>query len=224
MGPGKSAAKGEPKTAILIVDDHPIIRKGVIHLIEDEPDMIACGQAANAAEALAAVEKLKPKVVILELLRKDGSGLDLIKDIHRRAPRAAVLVLSMQDEALYAERALRAGARGYIMKDAATENLVAAIRRVRGGETYLSKAMSARLLNRLVGVREGAAAPIEQLSDRELQVLELIGGGLGTREIAQRLYLSVKTIETYRANIKLKLHLTSAAKLVQHAVQWVQLK
>jgi len=212
------------KAKVLVIDDHPIIRMGLMELIDREPDMISCGQASDAAEALEAIEHLQPDVAIVDLKLKDSSGLELIKDIRVRFPTLLMLVLSMSDESLYAERVLHAGARGYVMKEIAADDVIDAIRRVLAGEVYLSKRMSAKLLSKMVGGRNVPASPLETLSDRELQVFELIGQGQGTRNIAETLCLSIKTIETYRAHIKEKLHLANAAELVQRAVQWVQSK
>lgn len=210
------------KARLLVVDDHPIIRQGIAAMINRQDDMCTCGEAADVAEALKLIETCKPELAIVDLSLKEDNGIELIKDIKVRRPDTKVLVLSMKDEALFAERALRAGAQGYIMKEAATENVLTAIRQVLEGGVYLSEKMSARLLSKLVGGRQGADQGIQALSDREMEVFEYIGQGLPTREIAEKMHLSVKTVETYRANIKSKLHIHSAAELVQHAIQHIQ--
>jgi DNA-binding NarL/FixJ family response regulator len=210
-------------TRILLVDDHPIVRQGLKELVEQEPDMSVCGQAENVSQALQAVDQSRPHIAIVDISLQDSSGIELIKDLKARDADLPVLVLSMHDETLYAERALRAGARGYVMKEEATERLMTAIRKVLGGDIYLSDKMGARLLSKFVaGGPQAGGSPIERLSDRELQVFELIGQGLGTRQIAQSLHLSVKTIESHREHIKDKLRLASSTELLRHAMQWVQ--
>ena len=211
----------ENKTRILIVDDHPIVRQGLAELIDHEQDLTVCGQAEGAHEALKIIKELKPDMAIVDITLKETSGMELIKDITARYPDLLVLALSMHDESLYAERALRAGARGYIMK--ATENVVTAIRNVVSGQIYVSDKMAAKMVRKLVGGGpDVGASAIDRLSDRELEVFSLIGQGQGTRQIAERLHLSLKTIETYRAHIKEKLNLVDANELLQYAIQWVQ--
>ncbi len=211
------------KKRVVIVDDHPPMRKGLAQLINAEHDLHACGEAGNISEALQIVESLKPDIVMVDLALKDASGLDLIKDLKKRFPSLPVLVLSMQNESVYAERALRAGARGYIMKEETTENVVDALRQVLRGEVYLSDKMSKRILNIFAnGRKEKTGSSVESLSDRELEVFQLIGQGHQPREIAKKLHLSVKTIESYREHIKVKLNLESAAELTQAAIQWMQ--
>ncbi|MHC4259373.1 MAG: response regulator transcription factor [Planctomycetota bacterium] len=213
----------EKKTKILIVDDHPIVRQGLAELINHEQDLTVCGQAEDALEALRTIKEIKPNMVIVDISLKETSGLELIKDIGAQYGNLPVLALSMHDESLYAERALRAGAKGYIMKAEATENVVTAIRRVLSGQIYVSDRMAARMVRKLVGGRrETGASAIERLSDRELEVFSLIGQGHGTRQIAEKLHLSVKTVETYRAHIKEKLNLADANELLQYAIQWVR--
>ena len=210
------------KTKILIVDDHPIVRQGLAQLINQEDDLVVCGQAEGANQALSAIKKTKPDTVVVDISWKDRSGLELIKDIRAQYPDLVVLALSMHDESLYAKRALRAGARGYVMKAEATENVVKAIRQVLDGRVYLSDKMSARMMHELVG-REAdvSSSDIDRLSDRELEVFTMIGQGIGTGRIARKLCLSVKTIETYRAHIKEKLDLEDASALLTYAIQWV---
>jgi DNA-binding NarL/FixJ family response regulator len=211
------------KSKVMVVDDHPIVRQGLVQMISHEPDMEVCAEAETAAEALKAIAATGPDVAVVDLSLKGTSGLELMKDIKVRYPKLPVLVLSMYDESIYAERSLRAGARGYMMKEEATDKVLHAIRTVLGGQVYLSEEMSSRLLHMLVGGKaEGGGSPAERLSDRELEVFQLIGRGYGNTEIARQLHLSPKTVETYRAHIKEKLNLTSATELLQHAIQWVQ--
>jgi DNA-binding NarL/FixJ family response regulator len=218
--PGRT--KPPKKQGILIVDDHPVVRQGLAQLIDQEHDLIVCGQAADAHEAMDVIKNLDPDLVVVDISLKETSGMELIKDIKIRYPSLPVLTLSMHDEAIYAERALRAGAKGYIMKQEATDKVVTAIRRVLAGEVYISDGMAAKMVSRLVGgaSRRGASA-VERLSDRELEVFRLIGEGYGTREIAEKLHLSIKTIETYRAHIKEKLGFQDANELLRSAIQWV---
>jgi DNA-binding NarL/FixJ family response regulator len=210
------------KTRILVVDDHPIVREGITKLIEQENDLTVCGQAEDAHEARKAVNTLKPDMVIVDISLKETSGMDLIKDIQAQHPKIPVLTLSMHDESLYAERALRAGAKGYVMKQEAPEKVVTAIRTVLSGKLYVSDMVTTRMMHKLVGSKsEPATCGVDALSDRELEVFLLIGQGFGTRQIAEKLFLSVKTIETYRAHIKEKLGLADATELLQYAIQWV---
>ena len=211
------------KKQILIVDDHPLMRKGLAMIINAEPDLAVCSQASKAEEALEAMEKLKPDMAIVDVSLPGMSGLELTKHMLAMRPDMLILVVSRHDEALYAERAIRAGARGYIMKMVAGEEILKAVRRVLNGGIYVSDEINDRLL---VGMASGHKqlnqSPLEVLSDRELEVFELTGRGMGTREIAERLYLSVKTVESYRARIKNKLNLSNATELMLHAVQWVE--
>lgn len=211
------------KKRVVIVDDHPPMRHGLAQLINQEPDLKTCGEAGNIPEALKMVEDLKPDIIIVDMGLKDASGLDLLKDLKRGFPNLPALVLSMQNESLYAERALRAGARGYIMKEETTENVVNALRQVLSGEVYLSDKMSKRILNQVADGNSGnGKSSVENLSDRELEVFQLIGQGYQSRQVAQKLHLSVKTIESYREHIKIKLNLENATQLVQTAIQWMQ--
>ncbi len=208
---------------ILIVDDHPLMRKGLALSLNAEIDLTVCGQAASAEEALDALEELDPDLAIVDISLPGMGGLELIKHLQALRPEMWTLVVSRHDEALYAERAIRAGARGYVMKLEAGERIVKAVRRVLAGGIYVSEEINERLLLGLAAGRpKMAESPLELLSDRELEVFELTGRGRGTREIAERLYLSVKTVESYRARIKDKLNLKTAAELMQHAVQWVE--
>lgn len=206
---------------ILIVDDHPLVRLGFAQLLSDEEDLVVCGEAESAAEGLRLVGELAPDLVVIDLSLKGTSGLELIKQVRSRRPDLPMLVCSMHDESLFAERALRAGAQGYIGKREAPEDLVTAARAVLAGERYLSPRFAARLEAAGLGPREDLPEPVAVLSDRELEVFELIGRGHGTREIAERLGLAVKTVETYRENIKEKLLIESAPELARRAVTWV---
>ena len=205
---------------ILIVDDHPLVRTGFAQLIGDCPDLEVCCEAADMAEALRLIDSNSPDLAIIDLSLAGGSGLDLIERIKSRNPAILMLVASMHDETLYAERVLAAGARGYINKQEAQENIIRAIRQVLAGKVYLSEAMTERLLSGLVDVRD-EKRDIERLSNRELQVFELIGQGVPVSQIANQLNLSIKTIETHQANIKKKLGLGSAHELNQRAIRWV---
>ncbi len=216
---------GKNKTKIIIVDDHPIIRQGLAELINNEPDLIVCGQAEDAHEALVKIKESEPDMVIVDISLKETSGMELIKDIKVQYPNLPVLVLSMHDEALYAERMLRAGAKGYVMKAEATEKVIVAIRKILSGQIYVSDKMAAKMVRKLVGGGpDTGVSAIERLSDRELEVFRLIGQGYGTRQIAERLHLSIKTIETYREHIKEKLNLADASELLQYAIQWTHSK
>ena len=215
-------AKKNP-TRILIVDDHPLLRKGVAQLINNEKDMVVCGEAEDAHKALSAIGNTKCDVAIIDISLGGTSGIELLKNIKVRFPKLLVLVLSMHDESVYAQRALRAGAAGYVMKQEASEKILIALHKVLNGEVYLSERLGSKMLNTLVGGRASLnGSPIEELSDRELEVFGLIGQGHGTRPIAEKLHLSVKTIESHRAHIKEKLNLKNATELVHHAIQWVQ--
>lgn len=207
---------------IVIVDDHPVVRFGITQMIEAEEDLTVCAEAESAREGLEKVKAEKPDLVIVDLSLKEASGLDLIKAIKAALPGQPVLVLSMHDEALYAERSLRAGARGYVMKQAGTETLIKAIRAVLSGRIHLSDEAASSMIGRITAGAEGEEpTPVSMLSDRELEVFEMIGRGKKTRQIADGLGLSVKTIETYRANIKQKLNLENASQLASHATVWV---
>ncbi len=207
----------------MIVDDHPIMRRGLAELINLEKDLVVCGEAESVQTALELIKLHEPHMVLVDLSLKNESGLELIKDIKERFPKILMLVLSMHDEVFYAERVLRAGAKGYIMKGHATGQVLVAIRRILAGEVYLSDAISSKILRNFTGKKtEKAGSSIDQLSDRELEVFRLIGTGFGTRQIAERLSRSVKTVETYREHIKLKLDLKDSSELVQNAIQWLQ--
>lgn len=205
------------------MDDHPVTREGLARLINHEPDLEVCGEANTAVRALGAIEAQNPDLVVIDVSLGTGtSGLELIKDLAARNARLRMLALSTHDENLYAERALRAGARGYVMKQEPTAQVMEAIRKVLQGEIFLSRAMNERMLQKMAGSHSvPLASEIEQLSDRELEVYRLLGQGRGTRQIAAELHLSISTVETYRTHIKEKLRLNSAPELVRHAVEWV---
>jgi len=209
------------RRTIFIVDDHPIVRQGLALLINREPDLTVCGDADEAGSALCRIKEIKPDLVVVDISLNGPDGLDLLKNIRARDPHLPVLILSMLDESLYAERSLRAGASGYIMKQEATERVLVAIRRILNGEIYVSDRMANRMLHRMVGGTQAQeASPIADLTDRELEVFRLIGEGHGTRQIAEELHISVKTVESYQAHIKGKLLLKNSRELVQRAIQW----
>lgn len=207
-------------TKILIVDDHPLVRTGFAQLIGDCPDLEVCGEAADMAEALRQIDSIRPDLAIIDLSLAGGSGLDLIEHIKSRDTGILMLVASMHDETLYAERVLAAGARGFINKQEAQDSIIRAIRQVISGKVYLSQKMTDRLLSGMVDAN-GEKRDIDSLSNRELQVFELIGEGVSSSQIAEQLNLSVKTIETHQAHIKKKLGLGSAHELNQRAIRWV---
>jgi DNA-binding NarL/FixJ family response regulator len=210
------------RRSIFVIDDHPVVRDGYARLITNQADMELAGETGDASQALAMITKAKPDLVLLDLSLKSGNGLELCKEINTKFPDVKILVVSMHDETLYAERVLRAGAAGYVNKAEATRRLIEAVREVLGGKYYLSPRMRERMLTRAIGV-DGFEdhSPIDRLSDRELEVFEQIGSGMTTREIASNLGLSPKTIESYRENLKAKLNLTNSTELTRHAVHWV---
>ena len=218
-----SAPPDSKKSRVVIVEDHPMFRERLAHLINKEEDMIVCGEADNARDGLALIQHAKPSLAIVDITLKGSGGLDLLKDMRVHEIELPVLVLSMHDESLYAERALRAGAKGYITKHEASAKVMIAIRSVLRGEIYLDQQIMARILRRIVGGREPAVArPIDRLTDRELAVFELIGEGRTTREIGTRLHVGLTTVDTYRARIKEKLDLENAAQLHAEASRWIQ--
>jgi DNA-binding NarL/FixJ family response regulator len=209
------------KKTVFVVDDHPIVRQGLALLINQETDLTVCGEAEEMYSALSAIQAVRPDILIVDISLNGPDGLELLKNIRLGAPRLPVLILSMHDESIYAERALRAGANGYIMKQEATEKVLVALRRILSGEIYVSDRIANSMLRHYVrGVNPSEHSSISDLTDRELEVFRLIGEGHGTRQIAETLHLSVKTVESYQAHIKEKLSLRSARELVQHAVQW----
>ena len=207
----------------MIVDDHPAVRDALASRIGRQPDLEVCGEAADMSEALRLVADTQPDLAVIDISLKTGCGIDLIKRIKHRNDSVRMLVWSMHSESLYAERALRAGALGYINKDQATDKIVEAIRRVLEGKVFLSDAMAEKMLHRAVGGgrKEVSRSPLDVLADRELEVFRLIGQGVKTAEIAERLHLSVKTVETYRDRIRQKLDLSDGTELAHYATQWV---
>jgi DNA-binding NarL/FixJ family response regulator len=221
--PAKSAKSNDPATRIVLVDDHPIVRERLSEIINGESDLVVCAEAEDRSGALQTIESTRPNLVIIDLALKNSNGLELIKDIRSRWPKVLMLVVSMHDESLYAERVIRAGARGYITKQEATRRILQAIRRVLAGEIYLNEKTAANVLSRLAAhPRPEGGSPTELLTDRELEVFELTGSGLNTRDIAEKLRIDVKTVETYRVRIKEKLNLKGASELLQLAIRWNQ--
>jgi DNA-binding NarL/FixJ family response regulator len=209
------------KDKVFLVDDHPIVRQGLALLIDREADLCVCGEADGGSGVLQTIAELRPNIVVLDISLNGPDGIDILKTLRMREPALPVLVLSMHDEVTYAERALRAGANGYIMKQEATERVLVAIRRILRGEVYLSDRLTSRMLQNFVGGSAPSAdSPVSSLSDRELEVFRLIGEGHATRQIADELHISIKTVESYQAHIKEKLALRNARELVQHAIQW----
>jgi DNA-binding NarL/FixJ family response regulator len=209
------------KKTVFIVDDHPLLRQGLALLINQQQDLEVCGEAEEAHAAMQAIALRRPDILIVDISLNGPDGLDLLKSIRASYAELPVLILSMHDEAIYAERALRARANGYIMKQEATEKVLVAVRRILHGEVYLSDRMANKMLQQYIGgAPDAIQSRLSALSDRELEVFSLIGEGRGTREIAEELHLSVKTIETYQAHIKEKLSLRSGRELIQHAIQW----
>jgi DNA-binding NarL/FixJ family response regulator len=218
--PANSSCAGKKKT-VFVVDDHPIVRQGLTLLINQESDLTVCGEAEEMHSALSSIFAVKPDILIVDISLNGPDGLELLKNVRLGSPRLPVLILSMHDEAIYAERALRAGANGYIMKQEATERVLVALRRILSGEIYVSDKIANSMLQHYVrGANPSEHSSIAELTDRELEVFRLIWEGHGTRQIAEALHLSVKTVESYQAHIKEKLSLRSARELVQHAVEW----
>jgi DNA-binding NarL/FixJ family response regulator len=209
------------KKTVFVVDDHPIVRQGLTLLIDQESDLTVCGEAEEMHSALSAIQAVRPDILIVDISLNGPDGLELLKNIRITSPRLPVLILSMHDESIYAERALRAGANGYIMKQEATEKVLVALRRILSGEIYVSEKIANSMLQHYVrGAHPSEHSSVSELTDRELEVFRLIGDGHGTRQIAEALHLSIKTVESYQAHIKEKLSLRSARELVQHAVEW----
>jgi DNA-binding NarL/FixJ family response regulator len=223
----KPVAKGAPEAApqkqILLVDDHPLMRAGLAQLINRQSDLYVCGEAGDPSAARQELLRTKPDLILTDISMPGRSGFEFIKDLIAENPKWLILVVSMHDEVIFAERALKAGARGYVMKEAGGENLLAAIRQVLAGQIYLSPKMAARVLENLSARRpRGSDSPIEKLSDREFEVLQLIGHGKSTRDIAEQLHLSSKTIDVYRSHIKEKLQLLDSTALARYAIRWVE--
>lgn len=217
----KDANGGRRK--ILLVDDHPILREGLCRRINDEPDLMVCGESASASEALACIAQLMPDLAIIDISLKESNGLDLLKSIQSLHPGLLTLVLSMHDESFYAERALRVGARGYIMKEEPPQKLIDAIHQVLNGELIVSEEMAHRILKNFSGHRvKIGGSPLDQFTNREFETFHLIGQGLTTRQIADRLHVSAKTVEVHRVNIKRKLRVSTGPELIRYAVQWYE--
>ena len=216
----KTQTKPQQKQKVFLIDDHPVLRKGLGRLIDDQPDFAMCGEAESPAEAMRLLPAAKADVVIVDLTLKGGDGLELCKQIRDRFTTLPILVVSMHDESLYAERALKAGARGYVMKQEPQETIMSALRMVARGEVYLSPAMSAKLLRSFSGVKsDGNLAPLERLTNRELEIFRLIGEGQSVRTIAEKLFLITKTVEAHKEHIKQKLNLKSSNELLQYAIE-----
>jgi len=220
----KSESEVTKKSRIMVVDDHAVVREGLVALINRVPDLMVCCEADSKASAAKLLQTENPDLVIVDLILSDGDGLDLIKNIHAQHPDLPFLVISMQDEEIYAERCLKAGASGYIMKHSATDEFMHAIHAVLDGEIFISKKMNVRLLARLTDKLPVDRNGLESLTDRELQVYQMIGAGMNTREIAPKLGISPKTVATHRDNLKLKLGLKDSRMLMQAAMQWQQNK
>ena len=209
------------KIKVLLVDDHPLVREGLVNLINQQADLQICGEAGNEPQALELIRTVQPHVAIVDISLENGSGIELIKSIKAMFPAVTVLVLSMHDESLYAERALRAGARGYVMKREAAKKVIQAIRSVLAGQLYVSDKIAALMAEKFVEGRTAAtASPIEQLSNRELEVFQLLGLGHNTRQIADHLHVGFKTVQAYCARIKEKLKLANATELLREAIRW----
>jgi DNA-binding NarL/FixJ family response regulator len=211
---------GAPRRSkVFLVDDHPILRQGLTKLINDQPDIVVCGEAEGPPGALEGIGRTKPDLILLDLSLAGGDGLELCRQLQDRFQGVPILIISMHDESLYAERCLRAGAMGYVMKQEPPDRVMAAMRRVLSGNIYLSDAMSAKLLRNLSGARHADTSPLERLSDRELEIFQLIGKGHSVRAIAEQLFLSPKTVEAHKEHIKQKLNLKSSNELLQYAIE-----
>ena len=211
------------KTRIFIVDDHPLLRRGLAELINREPDMTFCGEAEDSPSAIKAISQIKPDLVIVDISLKGYNGIELIKNIKAFDSKIQVLVLSMHDESIYAMRVLKAGAKAYVMKQEVVDKVMEAVRRIRAGKVFVSERVASRMLDQVVvGGDPAPDSPVDLLSDRELEIVNMIGSGLPTREIAAKLHISIKTVESHRARIKEKLNLQNAIQLVQFCVRWVE--
>lgn len=223
MAAARRAPSPRAQTRVLIVDPHPVVRRGLALLVEQAPSLVACGEANNFHEAMTAVGELLPPDIILVVMSAEGAEcLELIKSLKGRSPGSRIVVVSMHDASAYAERALHAGAAGYVTAHEPAEHVIDAIRAVLRDEVYLSDSLASDLLARTVGTRRSCQDATAPLSDREFEIFELIGQGLGTKEIAEKLFVSVKTIETHRAHIKQKLNLAGSSELLQYAIQWTR--
>jgi DNA-binding NarL/FixJ family response regulator len=208
------------KIKVLLVDDHPLVRDGLVNLINQQPGLEVCGEAGSEAEALTAAARLQPDVAVVDITLETGSGIELLKNLKAAHPEVKTLVLSMHDESLYAERALHAGARGYIMKREAAKRIIAGIQAVHAGQMFVSEKISAAMAEKFVSGKSASTTPVEQLSDRELQVFELVGRGQTTRQISESLHVGFKTVQAYQARIKEKLNLANASELMREAIRW----
>ncbi len=212
-----------PKTRIFIVDDHPLLRRGLAELINLEVDMVFCGEAEDSPSAMKLIAQIKPDLVIVDISLKGYNGIELIKNIKAFDPKIQILVLSMHDESVYAMRVLRAGAKAYVMKQEVVDKVMEAVRRIRAGKVFVSERVASRMLDQVVvGGDPAPDSPVDLLSDRELEIVNMIGSGQPTREIAAKLHISIKTVESHRARIKEKLSLQNAIQLVQFCVRWVE--
>jgi DNA-binding NarL/FixJ family response regulator len=219
MKPRQSVTRN--KIRVFLVDDHPIVRRGFQLLLGMEGDLMVCGEADSGPAALQKMLTLKPDAAIIDLTLKSGSGLELIKQVRAQLPKLKMLVFTMRDEGIYAERALRAGADGYITKEEGTEKAIDAIRLLMQGKRYVSDKVAGKMMDNLLGTTPGGEGTVESLSDRELEVLELMGNGLSSRDIAEKLHVSIKTVESHREHMKSKLGLTRATELVSYAFNWL---
>ena len=217
----KNTEKSDARQRVFIVDDHPLVREGLANLINQQPDLVVCGQAEDAAQALAGIGASRAQLALIDISLKTASGLELVKDLKVHHPEVALIVLSMHDEMLYAERAIRAGARGYVMKRESTKEVLTAIRRVMQGDVYVSERVVNLMARRLGSPRKAAAtSPVEQLSDRELEIFRLLGQGRTTSQIAADLHLSLKTVQAYCARAKEKFGVDSLTELLRAAIRW----
>jgi DNA-binding NarL/FixJ family response regulator len=218
--PSKNAAIPKAAARILLVDDHPIVRERLAELINQQPDLAVCGEAEDANAAVKAAQSLRPDLAILDITLKDTYGIELIKHLKTVLPKLPILVLSMHDESLYGERALRAGASGYLTKQQATKHVIEAIRRVLAGDIYASETLSRLLVQKMAGGMPGGGSPTDALSDRELEIFQLLGQGMSLDRIADSLFVSVKTVEAHREHIKQKMKFKSSAELLRYAMEF----
>ena len=209
-----------PKRKIFLLDDHPLVREWLTNLINQQPDFVVCGEAGSGPETRECIMKLQPDVAIVDISLAEGSGIEVIRDIRLLSPRTVIIVLSMHDESLYAERALRAGARGYVMKRETTKKIITAIRQVLEGKLYISEKFASAITERLMLGKKNAESSLEHLSDRELEVFRMLGEGMETRQIGESLHISMKTVQVYCARIKEKLGLGNATELMREAIRW----
>src|SRR5438270_148711 len=208
------------KSRVFLIDDHPLVREGLVNLINCQRDLAVCGEAEDSAGAITGIAKTRPDVALVDISLKNESGLELVKNLEQRFPLVGLIVLSMHDEALYAERALRAGAKGYVMKRESTKSILTAIRRVLSGDVYVSERVVSAMAKRMGSSRKAAAEPVERLSDRELEIFRLLGQGRTTSQIAEDLHLSLKTVQAYCARAKEKFGVTSLTELLRAAIRW----